>query len=113
MITINQKIRRNENRISDFGTGDHQEWRWDWYSSSYYIASKNAVDPHGPNYGEAVFSSGGDYGGYTMCRVQRGGFLFESNRPCPVYLRCCLESSEHDMIVGSVPCAFRVVRNAK
>ncbi len=63
---------RNEKRIKDFSKGN-PEWCWDWYSSTYYTASKNAVDPHGPDYGDLLFSSGGQMGNETMCRVLRGG----------------------------------------
>lgn len=89
------------------------QWCWDWYQSTYYEASKNSTDPHGPDYGEPKFSSGGGYGGYIMCRVTRGGFNQEGNMPVPIYSRSSLNPAEYEMIVGPVPYSFRVVRNAK
>ena len=103
---------RNETRISDFSKGN-PEWCWDWYSSTYYEASKNATNPHGADYGEAVFSSGGKYGGYIMCRVTRGGWNDEGNRPVPIYMRGSLNPAEYEYLVGPVPVSFRVVRKAK
>ena len=105
---------RNEKRVKDFQKGN-SEWCWDWYSSSYYQASKNAKDPHGPDYGEPVFSSGGQYGGYIMCRVQRGGLSGEAPAGwvTPFYQRFYLNPVEYEMIVGPEPASFRVVRNGK
>lgn len=106
---------RNEKRIKDFSKGN-PEWCWDWYSSTYYTASKNAVDPHGPDYGDLIFSSGGQMGNETMCRVLRGG-CDEVNHANPVvhpvYQRSRLSPREYESLVGPVPFTFRVVRNAR
>ncbi len=59
---------RIDNRFPDFFKG-YAEWCWDWYSSTYYFASENATNPHGPDYDEMVYSSGGRYSGEFMCRV--------------------------------------------
>lgn len=101
----------NEKRISDFSK-NYPEWCWDWYSSSYYLASKNSKNPHGADYGEPVFSSGGKYGGYIMCRSVRGGGKNEGWLP-PVYHRSYLNPAEYEFLVGPLPVSFRVVRNAK
>lgn len=106
---------RNEGRIKDFTKGN-AEWCWDWYSSSYYNACKNAVDPHGPDYGDLVFSSGGQRGNETMCRVLRGGcdsINFASPRIIPIYERSKLSPREYESLVGPIPFTFRVVRNAR
>ena len=91
--------------IAQMGAGC-SEWCWDWYSSTYYAASGNANNPHGPDYGEMKFSSGGQYGKETACRVLRGG------NSTPVYSRMSLNPVEYEFLVGSFPCSFRVVRNA-
>ena len=102
---------RNEKRVKDFQKGN-SEWCWDWYSSSYYQASKNAKDPHGPDYGESIFSSGGQYGGYIMCRVHRGGVNSEG-RVIRIDQRRWLAPVEYEGLVGPEPLSFRVVRNGK
>ena len=91
--------------IAQMGAGC-SEWCWDWYSSTYYAASGNANNPHGPDYGEMKFSSGGQYGKETACRVLRGG------NSTPVYSRMSLNPVEYEFLVGPFPCSFRVVRNA-
>lgn len=97
--------------ITQMGAGC-SEWCWDWYSSTYYAASDNATNPHGPDYGEMKFSSGGQYGKDTMCRVQRGGENSDSHDSLPVYMRQYLNPLEYETLVGPDPCSFRVVRNA-
>ena len=97
--------------IAQMGAG-RSEWCWDWYSSTYYSASGNANNPHGPDYGEMKFSSGGQYGKEVACRVQRGGENEETNKSFPVYLRRSLNPVEYEGLVGPEPCSFRVVRNA-
>ena len=62
---------RTDNRIET--SKGYPEWCRDWYSSSYYNACNNITDPHGPDYGDLIFSSGGQRGNETMCRVLRGG----------------------------------------
>ncbi len=82
------------------------EWVWDWYSSSYYQISGNSVNPRGPDYGETSFSSGGRAGRKAPCRVVRGGVR-------RVTSRSSLDPIEYEFLVGPLPIAFRVVRNAE
>lgn len=97
---------RNEIRISDFNKGS-LEWCWDWYSSDYYEVSKNAKNPHGPDYGEMIYSS--------TRRILRGGTNTGDigDPPYPVYKRNKGEPNEFEYIGGPHPFSFRVVRNAK
>lgn len=85
---------------------EQNEWVWDWYSSSYYQVSGNSVNPRGPNYGEMSFSSGGRNGHEVPCRVIRGGIR-------RVTSRSKLDPTEYEFLVGPLPIAFRVVRNAQ
>lgn len=85
---------------------EQNEWVWDWYSSSYYQVSGNSVNPRGPNYGEMSFSSGGRNGYEVPCRVIRGGIR-------RVTSRSKLDPTEYEFLVGPLPIAFRVVRNAQ
>ncbi len=85
---------------------EQNEWVWDWYSSSYYQVSGNSVNPRGPNYGEMSFSSGGRKGHEVPCRVIRGGIR-------RVTSRSKLDPTEYEFLVGPLPIAFRVVRNAQ
>ena len=98
--------------IEQMGAGK-AEWCWDWYSSAYYAASGNSSNPRGPDYGESMFSSGGQYGGKVSCRVLRGGEDSEFETSHPVCLRQYLNPVEYEFLVGPEPCSFRVVRNAK
>lgn len=100
--------------LEQMGSGRH-EWCWDWYSSTYYAASGNGDNPHGPDYGEVKFSSGGQYGGKVSCRVQRGGENSNvvGEPSFPVCMRSYLDPAEYEMLVGPEPCSFRVVRRAK
>ncbi|MBR6296907.1 MAG: SUMF1/EgtB/PvdO family nonheme iron enzyme [Treponema sp.] len=105
---------RNDKRIET--SSGYPEWCWDWYSSTYYDASKNATNPRGPDYGEMLFSSGGTSGTETMCRVLRGGsddVNFDYPYVYPVYYRMKLAPREYECIAGPVPYSFRVVRNAR
>lgn len=105
---------RNDSRIET--KKGYPEWCWDWYSSTYYEASRNAVNPHGPDYGEMQFSSGGVSGTETMCRVLRGGtddINFDNPVTYSVYVRMKLSPREYESLVGPVPYSFRVVRNGK
>lgn len=97
--------------IAQMGAGC-SEWCWDWYSSTYYAASGNANNPHGPDYGEMQFSSGGQYGKETACRVLRGGWSSEKEASISVYSRLSLNPVEYEFLVGPEPCSFRVVHNA-
>ncbi len=85
---------------------EQNEWVWDWYSSSYYQISGNSVNPRGPDYGETSFSSGGRAGRKAPCRVVRGGVR-------RVTSRSSLDPIEYEFLVGPLPIAFRVVRNAE
>lgn len=83
------------------------EWVWDWYSSSYYQASGNSVNPRGPDYGEIIkFSAGGRPGRDNLpARVVRGGVRRVTDRSK-------LDPGDYEYLGGPCPIAFRVVRNA-
>ncbi len=85
---------------------EQNEWVWDWYSSSYYQVSGDSVNPRGPNYGEIKNSSGGRTDRREVpCRVVRGGVR-------RVTSRSFLDPGDYEFMIGPLPIAFRVVRNA-
>ena len=109
---VKAKTAKTADGIEQMGAG-RSEWCWDWYSSTYYAASGNNSNPHGPDYGESMFSSGGQYGGKVSCRVLRGGENSDLHTAFPVYLRRYLNPAEYEGLVGPDPCSFRIVRKAK